>query len=236
MKSLSLALTQELGTPDPKHHPPEFLKHWLFADHRTLKLKRSPLGAGEIDAFYINFAPLNKLRDTRLRARDLPGMSVSDLHARIGGKVVLVGDADLERAGDKLVVPGQRLVVPGIYAHAAAVVTRHQAPLWSLYPSWYLGSRDVGYLAGALLGFAISLGAVAITGRLAFLHRHPARHHVVHLLLVLLGILAVAIFFAMAWNVMWMGCIGGLLGAGFDLIFVLWFEPQGSAPHPAPAT
>lgn len=233
LKSLSDKLVGALGEPDHRHSPPDFLKKRLFADYRTIKVKRSALGTGEIDAFYINFAPLNKLHATRLLARGLEQMPLEELQRRVAGKVVIVGDADLDRAGDKLMVPGHRRVVPGVYAHAAAVVTRHHAPLWSLYPAWYIGSHDIGYVAGALLGFAVSVIALVLCSRIAFLHDHDGRHHVAHLVLVLLGLLAVAIFLAMAWNVIWIGCIGALVGAGFDLLFLLWWapKPKGQEPH-----
>ncbi len=230
LPSMSYALSQELK----KHHPgstaprspPTLLQGSLFVDHRITVAKEGEDIRGVVKSAYNNFEPLKDLHNAQIKGHDIVSgrISAEALRQRIYGKVVLVGDADIEQASDKIIVPGQRHLIPGIYAHACGVLTLHDTRLWHLDPDWLIMGHASGWVASVLLAVALTQACAFIARRLPFARESHVRAHLLQLVLVFVAVLSVAAFFAFFWSALWTAAIACLVAACFETWFVLGAE------------
>lgn len=145
---------------------------------------------------------------------------------KIRGNIVLVGSADLERASDKHIVPGENILVPGVYLHAAGVLTLLRSPLAQLKAGW---------------GIALSIGLVLLADALVYGLFHGrgysfVRLHLIQLLVTVLLIIAVSWAIAAVFNAIWLAWLAAIVGACWETAFKLYTtEPLDAAsahPHP----
>jgi CHASE2 domain-containing protein len=229
LPSLSFALSHSLHPVPAK---PSGLKRWLFTSSWQISTDTEDGNPAKVEVCYLNFDLLPSLKNAVIAVRTLlaDAAAHNDLDRKIRGKIVLVGDADFERTADKIIVPGQRNLVPGVFVHAAGVLTLLSAPLWQFEPDWHFGI-EWGWLAGAVVGGVISWFAHLLAERLAPEIDHHLRVELIQFTLAVVGVILVTIFFAMAWSVLWTACIASAVGMGVETFTYLWLLPY-TQPHP----
>jgi CHASE2 domain-containing sensor protein len=77
-------------------------------------------------AFSIDFGSLDKIMQAKVAAADVPRK-----RELLEGKIVLIGRGTPGETGDMFSVPDRGAPVPGVYIHAAAVVTLLDSPLYT---------------------------------------------------------------------------------------------------------
>jgi hypothetical protein len=105
------------------------IPRWLGWAVRRRSEKRL-LGGMSVGEFLVDYSSVETLEKERLRTKD-PRV-IADQGWLLRDKVVIIGDATRGRASDTFVIPGRQEPFPGIYAHACAVQTLINAPLYEL--------------------------------------------------------------------------------------------------------
>jgi hypothetical protein len=234
LPSLSTALVEayrQRHPTEPIGGPPAWLQR--FAD-KTIAVDQPFVGEFErhIAAYQINYAQVDLLHGQRVDAALLlePGAELqADLEERFRDRIVLMGSADFRRAPDKIVVPGKRDLVPGIYAHASGVLTQLRSPLWRL-------KKHASVLLSIIISVICGTLAILAARRWPVLGKGP-REELIGLLLAFLLILLVASTLARWGSVLWIGSIGTAVGSCIEIFVVLFFlgHLQPSAKPTAPA-
>lgn len=205
-----------LATPQP----PGFLRP--FVQHGTDLELAGPKGTiDRVRAFDANYALLGRLRQHTYDAEEI--LSAEPALAgvwrdRLSGRAVLIGAADPRRTADKIIIPGERLLVPGVYAHACGLATLLESPLWRPRPT-----------AELVAGFLISLAGGAAAMRLAprVIQVSRVRSELWSLTGALAAIAFAAFVFGVALNLLWLGAVAAAFGSCLETAAKLWiFEPS----------
>jgi CHASE2 domain-containing sensor protein len=139
-------------------------RRWFFARYRSVSQSREPPSAADKDSradhFLVDFAAVPELTATKIPSSGIT--TDDDQTSQLEGRFVLLGDSEASHSGDRFLLPGYDRPVKGVFAHASAIYTLTQAPLFELTPQGELivdGSL-------ALLSFLIVEGlTVYFSGR-----------------------------------------------------------------------
>ncbi|HMP81628.1 MAG TPA: CHASE2 domain-containing protein [Verrucomicrobiota bacterium] len=197
---------------------PVWLRHFTkristvtpLEDAPNFKFTKYPVDYTALD----NFVRNRVMHDLILNAT---AMSQVELLKTFGGKIVILGDATLERGADTAIVAFKPEPVPGVYVHASAANTLLQSPLWEL-KTW----------VGLLLAFIGSMSSLYLIYSVCT--RYAEKHHVTTVpLTILLTFVLIAFFVLVAvalarwFHVLWLEmiavCIVLLLDCLFDVLF-----------------
>jgi CHASE2 domain-containing sensor protein len=151
----------------------------------------------QVGEFLVDFSPLDRLKETKLRTAN-PAV-VADQAEQFKGKVVLLGDATVDKAEDPFPVPGRDEYFSGVYLHACAVNTLVAAPL---YEVTHKGRVVIDVILSAGVILAVALVGLYFAGRT---ERKVASHRLKGLLIVfaVLAALAVGVLFVRVTRLMW---------------------------------
>lgn len=201
---------------------------------RYSEITRSISGSKDkaaIDAYYYNAHVISDLA-----VRNSPALLPADFLAhpcqppseivqrKIRGNIVLVGSADLEGVSDMHIVPGEKMLVPGVYLHAAGVLTLLHSPLAKVRWYWEI------VLSIGLVFLADALVHGLLHGRGLSFERLQIVELVVTLLLVFAVSWAIAAFF----NALWIAWLAAAVGVCWETAYKLFVIPrrdQASASH-----
>lgn len=149
--------------------------------------------------YLVDFGAVDKLERETFPASGVTAAPDQDSIFR--NRYVLLGDKDLSLVGDRLVVPGHAEQIKGVYAHASAIYTLVQRPLYALRPF-------VDIVIDVLLG-ALSLVVVGWL-RFYFAKRGPEnvskdRVDALTTFAVILMLVGIGYFAVYRWRLVWIG-------------------------------
>lgn len=215
LPALASALVTANITLEPS---PLWLKHFTkristvtpMEDAPNFKFTKYPVDYTALDSFVQN-------RVMHESVLNPAAMSQAELSKTFTDKIVILGDATLERGADTAIVPFKAEPVPGVYVHASAANTLLHAPLWEL-KTW----------VGLLLAFIGSISSLYLIYRVCT--RYAEKHQVTTVpLTILLTFVLIAFFVLVAvvlarwFHVLWLEmvavCIVLLLDCLFDILF-----------------
>lgn len=213
--------------------PPAALQGVVVQDIFPLELNDDTGATHRVDAYYLNYREVDVLAhqsiDAELVLTGTPEQ-LAALRARVQGRIALVGEADFLRSTDRIIMPGQKRLVPGVYAHACGILTRLQSPLWRIHFWGVFGEAVLALLvsiAGSLVGSVIWSDLWS--------KGHGVRAEFFTLLITLTLALGVALALGRWWNVLWLGALSCLFASCCETALNLWLTPAPAAePAPAP--
>lgn len=172
--------------------------------------QRHPGAALEYADAPVNFSRFEAIRHDTLST--VSRISINEAGEKFRRKMVLLGDATLEKAVDVAEVPGQNGSVPGVYLHACGAYTFAREPLY-----------EINLTVRLVLDACLSLLVFGGLARLRY--RHPDENETSHArrpyaLFVYVG--GIALLLAALLLVYWMG----LLWLDFLLVaLAVWLQP-----------
>ena len=160
--SLSASLSRSYAQP----HLPGGISWALETTEEELPgVQRHPGATLEYADAPVNFGRLEAIRHDTLST--VSRISINEAGEKFRRKMVLLGDATLEKAVDVVEVPGQNGPVPGVYLHACGAYTFAREPLY-----------EINLTARLMLDACLSL---LVFGGLARLRdRHPDENETSH--------------------------------------------------------
>lgn len=143
--------------------------------------------------------------------------------------IIFIGDANPEYTPDKIAIPGEGLLLPGVFAHAIGVKTLLTRPLRRI-------DRGLEYL----LNMVIALSAFFLVRAKSFPFisanegvRFDIRREISAFFCVGAATLLLAWFLSYAWGILWITSLGCILGSGIEMLLSLYFL-TGLCPHEKP--
>jgi len=175
------------------------LSRWLH-DHKLVEqVSERDLGQDiAIGEFPVDYSPLRTLMEDKTLQTINPDV-IRDQGHLLRGKIVLVGRGITDDKVDHFRVAGFEEEIPGVYIHACAAYTLHDAPLYELTRASRLG-------IDLLLSFVVLLSVIAI--RFYYLNRTTRRvatHRlqIILTMLVIIGAFIAGVTFVGQTRLMW---------------------------------
>jgi len=202
-KAISVVLADAYGR-EPGNSPGWFQRAHESVISRLQRLKfiestsEKRLSPGlSVEDFLVDFSPLESIEP--LRTINPVVLRDQSQRQRFQDKVVLIGDATLNKATDTFVVPAREQPYPGVFLHACAAYTLIKAPLYEVTGRGRLGI-DVLFLLTILLTIiSLRLYHQGRTSEEVATHRLQG----VFTLVVVLAAIVVGVFFVRVTRVMW---------------------------------
>lgn len=203
VKAISVALADAYGR-EPGDSP-----GWFQSAHESVIRALQSLAVVEstserrlrpglsVEDFLVDYSPLESIEP--LRTINPAVLRDQSQRQRFQDKVVLIGDATLSKATDTFVVPARDQPYPGVFLHACAAYTLIKAPLYEVTGKGRL-SIDMLFLLTILLPI-VSLRLYCEGRRSEEVATH--RLQGVFTLVVVVGAIAVGVFFVRVTRVMW---------------------------------
>lgn len=194
--TMSLALAEAYRKAEGQSEQHSFsLPHWMVEPVSEASFSRG----GTAAEFLIDFSPLEDLQapDHTLRLA-LPS-AISSQAALLRDRVILIGEATLDKTSDTFIAPGREDITPRIFQYACGVYTLIKNPLYEL-TGWGRLFIDV-LLSGMILIIVSSI-------RWYYKDRTPkqvAAHRLQKFLTFIVGLAAIifGVLFVRAHHVMW---------------------------------
>ncbi|EDY81842.1 hypothetical protein VDG1235_1462 [Verrucomicrobiia bacterium DG1235] len=169
----------------------------------------------EIEGYYPNYAlkSLIHKETSKVDIEDyLNGAKLPS--SKTNNTIVFIGDADEELTSDKIIVPGERVLLPGIYAHAIGTYTLLNDPVLRM-------TRPLEYS----LNFLVATAAFFFVRLKSFpflLERNSIRENIAEFNCTVLAVLFLAWFLAYVFRILWIGSLACILGSGIELLLGLY--------------
>jgi len=168
------------------------LAKWLHEYQLVEQVSEKELGHDVVvGEFPVDYSPLKTLIDKTLRTAN--PIVVKDQAHLLRDKIVLFGRGTLDNDGDRFSVEGFAHQVPGVYVHASAAYTLHNARLYDLTSS----SR---------LGIDVVLSLIVLIGVIAFRYYLGLEHHllqIVFTVVVIVLALILGVAFVAQTRILW---------------------------------
>jgi hypothetical protein len=168
------------------------LAKWLHEYHLVEQVSEKELGQGVVvGEFPVDYSPLKTLIDKTFTTAN--PIVVKDQAHLLRDKIVLFGRAKLNNDGDRFTVEGFKHPVPGVYVHASAAYTLHNARLYEL-------------TSRSRVGIDVALSLIVLISVLAFRYYFGLEHHllqIVFTVLVIVFALILGVAFVAQTRILW---------------------------------
>jgi CHASE2 domain-containing sensor protein len=156
------------------------LAKWLHEYQLVEQVSEKELGEGVVvGEFPVDYSPLKTLIDKTFTTAN--PIVVKDQEHLLRDKIVLFGRGKLNNDGDRFTVEGFKQQVPGIYIHASAAYTLHNARLYEL-------------TSGTRLGIDFLLSFIVLIIVIALRYYFGLDHHLLQIVFTVLIIVLALIF------------------------------------------
>ena len=156
------------------------LAKWLHVYQLVEQVSEKELGQDVVvGEFPVDYSPLKTLIDKTFTTAN--PIVVKDQAHLLRDKIVLFGRGKLSNDGDRFTVEGFGHQVPGVYVHASAAYTLHNARLYEL-------------TSGSRLGIDVALSLIVLIGVIAFRYYFGLEHHLLQIVFTVLVIVLAFIF------------------------------------------
>lgn len=195
-QTMSLALADAFRNGEgPSEHRPSTLPRWMVEPISEARFSRG----GTAAEFLIDFSPLEDLQTPGKTLRFALPSAISSQGELLRDKVILIGEATLDKTSDTFIAPGREELTPRIFQLACGVYTLIQGPLYEL-TGWGRVFIDV-MLSGTILIMVSSIRWYYKDRS----QREVAAHRLQKFLTLVVGLAAMifGVLFVRAHGVMW---------------------------------